>query len=107
MPTREEIVRLTAELSKKAADQGRLIELGWLSYRAMVISPNAPQVQIDECWFAFMSGAQHLFGSIMAILDPGTEETEADLTKMDLINKELQAFTKEVSLRINSTKGSA
>jgi len=107
MPTREEVQRLATELSKKLADEGRLIEAGWLSYRAMVIHPNAPQVQIDECRFAFMAGAQHLFGSIMSILSPGPDETESDLSKMNLIDKELNAFTAEMALRINKAEGSA
>lgn len=107
MPSREEIERIATELSKQLADQGKLIEAGWVGYRMYVLPPDAPQIQIDECRTAFMAGSQHLFGSIMNILDPGEQETEADLTKMDLIDKELRAFAREMQMRITKPKGSA
>lgn len=106
MPSREEINRIAAEVSKALADQGKLVEAGWAGYRVLVIPPDAPQIQIDESRTAFMAGAQHLFGSIMNILDPGEEESEADLRKMDLIDKELRAFAREMELRVQRTKGS-
>jgi hypothetical protein len=53
---------------------------------------------------AFLAGSQHLFSSIVVILDPGDEQpTEADLRKMDLIDKELRAFAREML----TTEGSA
>lgn len=94
-------------VSRELADQGKLIEAGWVGYRLMVLSPTAPPVQLDECRMAFMAGAQHLFSSIMNILDPGLEETEADLHKMDLIDKELKAFLAEFELKAAKTRGSA
>jgi len=108
MPDRADIQRLATEISKQLADDGRLIEAGWASYRYLVLPPTAPPVQIDECRMAFMAGAQHLFSSIIVILDPGdTEPTEADLKKMDLINAELRAFVREMEQRVTATKGSA
>jgi hypothetical protein len=56
---------------------------------------------------AFMAGAQHLFASIMAFLDPGTEETDADLRRMGLIADELEAFGKELELWVAKTEGAA
>lgn len=87
--------RVNAELQKlmkKASDDGRLIEVGWLSLRLASLPPDAPQVQIDEMRNAFFAGAQHLFSSIMSILEPGSEPTDADLRRFDLINSELEAF---------------
>lgn len=107
MPNRAEIERIATEMSKKLADEGKLIEAGWAGYRMIVLSPDAPQIQIDECRIAFMAGAQHLFSSIMNVLDPGEQETEADLRKMDYIDKELRAFAREMEMRITKTKGSA
>lgn len=107
MPSREEIERIATEVSKRLADEGKLIEAGWTGYRMLVLPPDAPQIQIDECRTAFMAGAQHLFGSIMNILDPGEQETEADLRKMDLIDRELRAFAREMAMRVSKTKGSA
>jgi hypothetical protein len=103
MADRAFLERLTREL----ADQGKLIESGWVGYRLMVIPKDAPQIQLDECRMAFMAGAQHLFSSIMNMLDPGVEETEGDLHKMSLIHEELDAFLKEFELKAAKTKGSA
>lgn len=81
------------EVAKKLTDSGKLIEAGWVMLRSMSVAPDAPQVQIDEMRMAFFAGAQHLFGSIMGILDPGDEEpTESDMRRMDSIALELQEF---------------
>ena len=87
--------KLLVDLSKRLADEGKLIEAGWISYRAVVLHPQAPAVQIEECRIAFFAGAQHLFGSIMTTLEPGSEPTENDLKRMDLINAELDRFIAE------------
>ena len=68
-------------LSKELADKGLLVEAGWVGYRLFVMPPNAPPIQLDECRLAFMSGAQHLFASIMNILDPDAEPTDATCTR--------------------------
>jgi hypothetical protein len=94
-------------LSRKLADDGKLIEAGWVSMRIHAIPLNAPAVQLDNMRLAFMGGAQHLFASIMTILDPGIEETAADLRRMDLIHQELESFRKELELMVARTKGSA
>jgi len=87
------------KLMKKASDDGRLIEVGWLSLRLASVASDAPQVQIDEMRNAFFAGAQHLFASIMGVLDPGSEPTDADLRRMDLIHHELQAFITIYSMK--------
>jgi hypothetical protein len=104
---RKEVERIATEASKRLADEGKLIEAGWVGYRLAVRSPDAPQIQIDECRMAFMAGSQHLFSSIMNILDPGEDPSAADLRKMDLIDKELRAFAREIEMKITKTKGSA
>ena len=83
---------LLERLSRALTEQGLLIEAGWVGYRLAVISPDAPAIQLEECKLAFFAGAQHLFSSIVTILDPGEEPTDADIHKMDLIDKELQKF---------------
>jgi hypothetical protein len=94
------------QLSRKLADEGRLIEAGWVALRIQAIPHNAPAVQLQEMRMAFMAGAQHLFASMLGILDPGLEETPADLTRMDLIHKELAAFERELRLRMTKPAGS-
>jgi hypothetical protein len=56
---------------------------------------------------AFFAGAQHLFGTIMTVLEPGDEPTPKDLQRMDLIHLELDAFIKDFSLKHTPTKGTA
>jgi hypothetical protein len=86
------IRKLADDLAKKLTDEGKLIEAGWVSYDRLVLSPEAPQIQRDECRLAFFAGAQHLFGSMMGILDPGAEPTAKDLDRMSQIDAELRAF---------------
>jgi hypothetical protein len=93
--------------AKAASDDGKLIEAGWLALKAMWLDPESPPEQVNELRQAFFAGAQHLFGSIMGILDPGEEPTDADLKRMDLISAELDAFIKDFELRHVPTQGSA
>lgn len=93
------------QLSRRLADEGMLIEAGWVALRIQTIPLDAPAVQLQEMRMAYMAGAQHLFSSIMTILEPGQDETTADLTRMDLIHKELAAFEKELRLRAAKPAG--
>ena len=55
---------------------------------------------------AFFAGAQHLFGSIMTMLDQDADVTEADLGRLSLIDAELQSFAENFAATIK-TRGSA
>jgi hypothetical protein len=92
-------------LSRELADKGKLIEAGWTGFRLAVISPDAPAIQLDEMRKAFFAGSQHLFTSIMTIMDPGQEPTEADLERLTLINKELEEFAKNLLANHPKLKG--
>lgn len=87
-PTQEQI----NEITRRLADEGLLIEAGWVGLKLVSVPENASEIQISEMRNAFFAGAQHLWGSIMTVLDPGSEETEADLKRMDLIDQELKRF---------------
>lgn len=102
MADRAYLERLTREL----ADQGKLIEAGWVSLRLAAIPPNAPAIQLQEMRLAFMAGAQHLFASMIGMLDEDREPTEDDMKRMDLIHQELEAFRGELELWAGKTKGS-
>jgi hypothetical protein len=90
---------LLKELSRRLADEGLLIEAGWLALRASAIPPDAPALQLEETRNAFFAGAQHLFASIMVAMEEDAEPTEADLKRMDNINDELNRFIEEFSAR--------
>jgi len=93
-------IKYLQELSQKLADNGKLLEAGWVGFRMYVIPQQAPAQQIDEMRIAFMAGAQHLFGSIMTMLDPEDEPTDDDMQRMNLIHKELEAFANELQNKI-------
>ena len=93
----EEIEADLGAFAKHLADQGRLLEAGWLGYRSRVAPPQASVTQIEETRRAFMAGAHHLFSSLLMVLDPGASEpTPQDMQKMALIEHELHAFALEV-----------
>lgn len=100
----EATVRAAVEaLSKSLADDGKLIEAGFVGLCAMAMPPGAPLHQRSEMRKAFFAGAHHLFTSIMSILAPGSEPTAADLRRMTLIHEELQRFGAE--LQAEARKG--
>lgn len=84
-----------ANLSRKLADEGKLIEAGWVGLRVTAVPLNASAGQLEAMRGAFFAGAQHLFGSIMTMLEPGTEAETGDLRRLDLIHTELRQFLKE------------
>lgn len=94
-------------LSRELADDGKLIEAGWLGLRIACKLEDAPAIQLQEMRQAFFAGAQHLFSSIMTILEPDAEPTDKDLERMDLIDKELRAFINDFTIRNVPTEGSA
>jgi hypothetical protein len=100
MLSAEQLEEIANEVSQKLADEGRLIEAGWMFFRLMSM-PDAPQLQTDWCRSAFMAGAQHLFSSITTML------AESDMNKMNLIDQELRTFLREMQLRSTETDSTA
>jgi hypothetical protein len=97
--TREEFLN---GLARRLADEGKLVEAGWLALQALAVPADAPLAQIKQMRMAYMAGAQHLFASIMGLLDPEDEPTEADMRRLDLINTELEAFGEELKASLNN-----
>lgn len=93
----EEQRKLHDAIATKLTDEGKLIEVGWATMNAFVLPADASPTQRAEMRKAFFMGAQHLFASIMGILEPGAEPTDKDLDRMTLIHNELEAFRKEVT----------
>ncbi len=101
--TRDELL---VALTKELTDRGKLIEAGWVSLQLMAIPADAPQEQLTEMRMAFFAGAQHLFASIVGILEPGEEPTDNDMNRLTLINEELDKFVEEVKRKL-PTQGTA
>lgn len=94
---------LLERVTKELIDQGKLLEAGWIGLRLRVIPDDASATQLDEMRMAYFAGAQHLFSSIMSMLDPDAEPTENDLGRMDLISAELNNFLEAFKRRPKST----
>lgn len=82
-------------ITKHWADKGKIIEGGWWAFHSTALRA-APDDQIREMRKAYMLGAQHLWASVMSVLDPGQEPTEDDLRRMTLINDELETFRRSL-----------
>lgn len=83
-------------LSKRMADEGKVIEAGWMALRALY---SMDDDQVHDMRMAYMAGAQHLFSTLTTIMDAGEEITEADLRRMDMIAYELNAWAAEMKAR--------
>lgn len=103
MADRSHLKRLEREL----VDKGKLIEAGWIGLRLAAVPDNASALQLEEMRNAFFAGAQHLFSSIMSILDPGEEPTAADLRRMECIQDELDDFIEKFQLKHFPAEGRA
>ena len=95
MTDRDYLRRLEREL----ADKGKLIEAGWVGLRLAAIPDDASKLQLEEMRGAFFAGAQHLFVSIMSVMDEDREPTADDLRRISLINDELEGFLREFKQR--------
>lgn len=91
---------LIEKITREWAAKGKILEGGWLAYAATGMALTTDPAKLAELRKAYFLGAQHLFASIMGMFDPGSDATEGDLRRMDLIHAELQAF--EESLRAPS-----
>lgn len=102
MNSHEQVV---AAIAKKLADEGKLIEAGFEVLNQLIIPSGAPQAQVDDMRLAYMAGAQHLWASMMTSLDPGEDETSADLVRMTNIQAELDTWQQSVKLRFSESVG--
>lgn len=79
-------------LVRELSDRGQIVEGGWRAYELMTGLNNASDIQRSECRKAFFFGAQHLFATLLGVLEPGAEPTEADMERMDKLDAELKRF---------------
>lgn len=84
------------QILRDFTDRGKLIDAGFQALRFVSIPDDAPMIQVMEMRKAFFAGAQHLFASILSILEPGAEPTDKDLRRMSLIQTELDGFVEEL-----------
>lgn len=87
--------KVLEELSRKLADDGKLLEAGWVAFRIAALPQQLTADQLRAMRLAYMAGCQHLFGSMMTMMEEDREPTAADMKRMDLINNELNAFVEK------------
>ncbi|MCP3669382.1 MAG: hypothetical protein GY814_02880 [Gammaproteobacteria bacterium] len=92
-------------LTKNLIDEGKLLETGFEAFRKLIIPEDASQMQVDDMRLAYMAGAQHLWASILTVLDSGGEETPADLMRMGKIQAELDSWEQTLKLRFSTVEG--
>ena len=83
------------EITRQFAEAGKVIEGGWQAYLYLSLS-KCPEIQKMEMRKAFYFGAQHVFFSILTLLEPGQEATENDMKVIDNIHTELEKFVAEI-----------
>ena len=83
------------QLIKHLVDKGLIIEAGWQGLRMAAYPHGGSAQQMQQLREAFFAGAQHLFSSIMTVMDPGEDPTKQDLERMNKINTELETFLKQ------------
>jgi hypothetical protein len=96
---RAQIQPLVTEITRMFVDQGKLIEAGWIVLRIMAAPDDWSEEMLDEMRNAYFAGAQHLFASMMSVMEEGAEPTEADMRRVSAINDELNAFIKAYKLK--------
>lgn len=96
------VKQLADELARNLTDEGKLIEAGFVALCSMAMRPDTTKDWREESRMVFFARAQHVFASIMSILDPGEEPTEDDMRRMSLIHEELDRFRHQLmhSLRM-------
>jgi hypothetical protein len=84
--------QIGTEFTKDLIDRGKLVEAGFAAFRHFVIAKDAPPDQVAEMRLAFMAGAEHVFSSVLTMLDQGEEPTDTDLRRMDMIHREIEEW---------------
>lgn len=92
---REAIGRVSDAIAKGLIDKGLLIEAGFSELIRIAYPQGVGAEQRKQLRAAFFGGAQHLLGSIQGVLEPGSEPTDNDMRRMDLIAHELDGFIAE------------
>lgn len=96
MSTEADRRRYAQQIAENWADKGMIMEGGWRAGSYLIFKDMTAE-QTVQLRKAFFLGAEHLFSTIMMVMDPGHEPTERDLQRMSLIHKELEAFKLELA----------
>jgi len=97
MSTEAERQRYAQGIADSWADKGRIVEGGWRAYEHLIMPQDASDTQRAEMRKAWFLGAEHIFSTIMMVMDPGQEPTARDLERMSKLHWELEQFKRELA----------
>lgn len=101
-----EIQRIAEQLTKKYASEGRLIEAGWQTYRVLCLR-SAVNDSCGDLKEAFQAGAEHVFASMVNMLEADEEVTDNDLKRMDHLQAEVELIQRAFRLKYGKAEGKA
>lgn len=100
--------RLVTEIEKQMIADGKLVAAGFVAFDMMFLEPaSASEREKNFAQWAFFSGAQHLYASMLDTLDEGTEPTNADLDRVEKIHNELEDWRKRADVLLAKPGGRA
>lgn len=91
--------QIAHNLFRELCDRGQIVEGGWRAYELLTGLSNAGKIQRDECRKAWFFGADHVFSSMLTMIDAGEEPTQNDLERMDKLDTELKNFKDQFGLK--------
>lgn len=91
---------------EKIADEGRIIRDGWEAFYIQTIPGDTPISEVAAMRYAYLAGAQHLWGAINAFIDlTNKEAAELSMRRLQLVEAELQGVAQELALRYAEPQG--
>lgn len=85
----------------------KLLAEGWASYFKAVYPIGVSDAQRQECERAFYAGASWFFSAVAVLSDGGSEATDADVTILNGMVDEMDAFAALINLQHVRPKGNA
>lgn len=85
-------------LSEKLADEGKLVSAGYVLCIGALENKQGKRFeddQLKELRFMYYAGCQHIFASLVTMLEEGDETTDNDMRRMDKIFAELNEWRDE------------
>lgn len=104
---KEAIDRVATAMTGAAADQGKLLELGFYAAVSALGLESLPADRLRHLRLAFMAGAEHVLMSIMNMVDEDREPTTRDIARMEKLHSEIMDARKEMELLMAQAGGRA
>lgn len=99
--------RLADDIVRSAGNAGLLVETGWQIHKGIILQIADNDPRLFDIRLAFMAGAEHVFTSLIGMMDEGDEITDGDMKKMALLDQEIGKIRAELELAFYETKGTS